>query len=150
MKRLLLITIGLVLIFISCEKKGESNRFVRYTPQSIELDRAEGGKVVVTAGIETYPDCVVPHKRGDNSMKENVVYFWRKHPLNAEELQNAGVYEAHGCKISLSNDFKQYTIEVDKDCEWDYLEVYTRWVDGYLPPSKFFIVLDPELYGYFR
>lgn len=150
MKRLLLITIGLVLLFISCEKKMESNMVVRYTPQSIKLDRADGGNAVVTAGIETYPAYIVPIKVDDYSMQENVVYFWKNRVPTAQELQNAGVYEAHGCKISLSNDFKQYTIEVEKDCEWDYLEVYTRWVDGYPAPSIFHIVLNPELYDYFR
>ena len=123
---------------------------VRYTPQSIKLDRADGGNAVVTAGIETYPAYIVPIKVDDYSMQENVVYFWKNRVPTAQELQNAGVYEAHGCKISLSNDFKQYTIEVEKDCEWDYLEVYTRWVDGYPAPSIFHIVLNPELYDYFR
>ena len=49
----------------------------------------------------------------------------------------------------LSDDFKQYTIEVEKDCEWDYLEVWTNWVDGYPVPSVFYIVLEPDLYDNF-
>ena len=137
----------------ACEKdKGVpvGNKFVKYSPESIKLDRADGGNAVVTADIETYPAYIVPIKVDDYSMRENVVYFWNNRVPTVEELQSTRVYEAHGCKISLSDDFKQYTIEVEKDCEWDYLEVYTQWVDGYPVPSEFYIVLNPELYDDFN
>ncbi len=138
-------------MFVACKKEiPDGDKFVRYTPMSIKLDRAIGGNAVVTAGIETYPAYIVPIKKDDYSMRENIVYFWKNRVPTAQELQNAGVYEAHGCKISLSSDFKQYTIEVDKNCEWDYLEIWTQWVDGYPAPSIFYIVLNPELYDDFR
>lgn len=137
----------------ACEKEKEvpvGNKFVKYTPASVKLDRTTGGKVVVTAGVETYPAYVVPIKLDDNSMEENVVYFWENRKPTTEEFRRSGVYEALGCKITLSDDLKQYTIEVEEGCEWDYLEVWTNWMDGYPVPSKFHIVLNPELYDYFR
>ena len=137
-------------MLFACKKETDGDTFVRYSPQTVKLDRAIGGNVVVTADIETYPAYVVPIKIDDYSMCKNVVYFWKNRVPTAEQLQCRGVYEAHDCKISLSDDFKQYTIEVEKDCEWDYLEVWTKWVDGYPAPSVFYIVLNPELYDGFR
>ena len=138
------------LAFVACKNEEHGDTFVRYSPQAIKLDRAVGGNAVVTAGIETFPAYIVPHKIDDKSVSENVIFLWEKHLPTAEEIRSVGKYEAHGCKISLSDDFKQYTIEVEKDCEWDYLEVYTKWVDGYPAPSVFYIVLNPELYDEFR
>ena len=138
------------LAFVACKKETPGDTFVRYSPQAFKLDRAVGGNAVVTAGIETFPAYIVPYKIDDNSFSENVIFLWEKHLPTAEEIRSVGKYEAHGCKISLSDDFKQYTIEVEKDCEWDYLEVYTKWVDGYPAPSVFYIVLNPELYDEFR
>ena len=148
MKKFLILLVA-ALSLAACAK--DSDVIVRYTPRAINLDRALGGSAVVTARTETYPEYVVPMKLDDyESIYENIVYFWKGKKPTAEELRSRGEYEAHGCKITLSDDFKQYTIEVEKDCEWDYLEVWTRWVNGYLAPSAFYIVLNPELYDNFR
>ena len=152
MNRILLVLL-LVLCF-SCNKQKsvDSDKFVRYSPKAVKLDRAIGGNAVVTAGIETYPSYVIPHKRDNHSTSEDGIHFWsdksNKKPT-IEQIQGVEEYEAHGCKIVLSDDFKQYTIEVEKDCEWDYLEVWTNWVDGYPVPSVFYIVLEPDLYDNF-
>ena len=149
MKKILFLMFA-ALAFVACKKETHGDTFVRYSPQAIKLDRAVGGNAVVTAGIETFPAYIVPYKIDDKSVSENVIFLWEKHLPTAEEIRSVGKYEAHGCKISLSDDFKQYTIEVEKDCEWDYLEVCTKWVDGYPVPSVFYIVLNPELYDEFR
>lgn len=154
MKKYLILLVAAIL-FVACEKENVkdypvSNKIVQYTPAFAKLDRATGGEVVVTAGVETYPAYVVPIKLDDNSMEENVVYFWENRKPTTEQFRRSGVYEAHGCKITLSDDLKQYTIEVEEDCEWDYLEVWTQWVDGYPVPSTFYIVLNPELYDDFK
>ncbi|MBR5138211.1 MAG: hypothetical protein IKV12_01525 [Alistipes sp.] len=146
MKKILFILFA-ALAFVACDLDG--CKIVQYTPQFVKLDGAIGGNAVVTSRIATYPAYIVPHINGEQPKQENVVYFWEKYPPTDEELQNTRVYEVYGCKISVSNDFKQFNIEVEEDCEWDYLEVWTRWVNGYSAPSKFYIVLNPELYDYF-
>ena len=127
--------------------------FIKYSPKAIILDRAKGGEVVVTGDYASFPTYVIPIKIDDRSMHENVVYFWDdivKNFPSVKDLRKVKSYQAHGCNIKLSRDFLEYTVKVDKNCEWDYLEVWTHWVNGYPAPSIFYIVLNPDLYDRFR
>ena len=147
MKRIILIIS--VIIVVACEKNTEFGfpfiHNVYYTPRNITIDRATGGTAVIYADVETYPKFTYSIDRDnlgeDGTEQRDTTILWEKYPT-ANEVSNRRIYEVDGCKITLSEDFKQYTIEVEKDCEWDFFQVETNRFDG--ARSYFNIRINPE------
>lgn len=150
MKRLLLILV-LAIIATSCEKGEEvSTKFVNFVPKHTNMERTRGGKAYVIADVPTYPKFIVPHKLHDHSMAEsNRLDCYPNHIPTEEELRSAGPYEVLGCKITLSENFLEYTIEIEKDCDWDYIEVWTDELDDNPISSMFRVNLSPQVYQFY-
>ena len=165
--RKILFVMFAALAFVACEKETPEIRFlespctpvginqIKYSPNAILLDREKGGEVVVTGDNGSFPEKFAPRKKHDSAYSSSsTVYFWGRNIMgnfpSVEEIRNVELYEAHGCTIKLSPDFKRYTVKVDENCEWDYLEVVTRWADGHPGTSRFWIVLNPDMYDSFK
>ena len=152
MKRLILILTLLIGCF-SCDRNIDSDVFVYQSPKAVYIDRATGGSAITMtrSGYETFPISIYAYQAGE-SQPQDMVDFWNYKVLlrafpSEEKIKSIRSYEAYGCKITLSEDFSQYTVEVEKDCKWDYFHVRTSLVSGlgaYCP--GFYIVLNPDLY----
>ncbi|MBR5829678.1 MAG: hypothetical protein IKY63_00285 [Tidjanibacter sp.] len=148
MKKILFLVFA-ALAFVACDKGEEmSTKFVDFIPRHTNMERARGGKASVIADVPTYPKFIVPYKLQDRSMEENLVSFYKNRTPTEEELRSAGPYEVLGCKITQSEDLMVYTIEVEKDCDWDYIEVWTQELDGNPITSMFRINLSPQVYHF--
>jgi hypothetical protein len=150
MKKILFMLFA-ALAFVACEKYNEHGHRVpdkvTFSPSNIKFDRSTGGTAVVSADIETYPKYIIPVDVDDPDMAENFITLWGRKIPTPKEVRGVRVYAGHGCKITVSDDLKQYNIEVEENCEWDYLQIATYTFNGEI--SRFRVILNPELYDTF-
>lgn len=150
MKKILFVLVA-ALAFVACSKGDEyvtsHTDKVTFTPSNIKFDRSTGGTAVVSADIETYPKYIIPVDIDDPNMAENFITLWGRKIPTPKEVRGVRVYAGHGCKITVSDDLKQYNIEVEENCEWDYLQIATYTFNGEI--SRFRVILNPELYDTF-
>lgn len=150
MKRIILIISAIIIV--ACGKGDEYGirgpEKVTFSPSNIKFDRSIGGTAVVSADIETYPKYIIPVDIDDPNMAENFITLWGRKIPTPKEVRSVRVYVGHGCKITVSDDLKQYNIDVEENCEWDYLQIATYTFNGEI--SRFRVILNPELYETFE